>query len=91
MRQEDSIELNRQRPVGEILRLALDLYRDYPWLFLILAAAVIAPYDLGVLAVAGYGPLRHPRESFAVSMLLSVLNFSLIGPSSRLYTFMRSS
>lgn len=78
--QDDSIELDRRRSVGEILRLALDLYRDYPWLFLILAAAVMAPYDLAILAVVGRGPLARAHESFAVNTLLSVLNFSLIGP-----------
>jgi hypothetical protein len=80
MSQGDSIELNRRRSVGEILRLALGLYRDYPWLFLILAAAVMAPYDLAVLAVTGHGPLGRGHEGFPVSTLLSVLNFSLIGP-----------
>jgi hypothetical protein len=78
--QRDSIELNCRRSVGEILRLALGLYRDYPWLFLILAAAVMAPYDLAVLAVTGRGPLVHAHASFAVSMPLYVLSFSLIGP-----------
>jgi hypothetical protein len=80
MNREKSIELNRRRSIEEILRLALELYRDYPWLFLILAAAVMAPYDLAVLAVAGRGPLGHARESFAVGTLLTVLNFSLVGP-----------
>jgi hypothetical protein len=80
MGQDDSIRLDLRRSVGEILRLALDLYRDYPWLFLVLAVAVMAPYDLAVLVVTGRGPLAHAHESFAASMLLWVLNFSLIGP-----------
>lgn len=80
MSQVPSIDLDRRRSVGEILRLALGLYRDYPWLFLVLAAVVMAPYDLAVLAVAGRGPLGHAHESFVVSTLLSVLSVSLIGP-----------
>jgi len=76
----DPIELSRPRTVGEILRLALGLYRAYPWLFFLLAVAVMAPYDLAVLAAVGRGPLGQGHESLATSVLLLVLNFSLIGP-----------
>jgi hypothetical protein len=75
-----AIDLHRRRSVGEIVLAALHLYRRYPVLFLILAAAVMAPYDLAVLAATGRGPFAHAHESFAVSTLLTVLNFSLIGP-----------
>jgi len=76
-----AIELDRTRSVGEIVRAALDLYRSYPLLFLILAAAVMVPYELVVLALTGRGPLGHAHEGFVTLVLLSVLSFSLIGPT----------
>jgi len=74
------IELNRTRSIEEILRAALDLYRRYPLLFLILAAAVMVPYDLIVLAATGRGPFGHAHESLVTFTLLTVLSFSLISP-----------
>jgi hypothetical protein len=76
----DQIELRRPRTVGEIVRLALGLYAAYPWLFFVLAVAVMAPYDLAVLAAVGRGPFGKGNESVEVFLLLDVLNFSLIGP-----------
>jgi hypothetical protein len=80
MSRGDQIELSRPRTVGEILRLALAFYAAYPWLFFVLAVAVMAPYDLAVLAAVGRGPFGRGHESLAVFALLYVLNFSLIGP-----------
>lgn len=74
------IDLNRERSIDEILRGTLVLYRTFPLLFLILAAAVIVPYDLAVLAATGHGPFGHAHDSFLVSQLLTVLGFSLISP-----------
>jgi len=74
------IDLDRERSIGEILRATLVLYRAFPLLFLILAAAVIVPYDLGVLAATGHGPFGRAHNSFVVRQLLSVLGFSLISP-----------
>lgn len=56
------LEARSPRSVGEIVRAAGALYRRYPLLFAILAAAVIVPYELIVLAATGYGPLRHGHE-----------------------------
>jgi hypothetical protein len=74
------IELDRERSIGEILRATLVLYRAFPLLFLILAAAVIVPYDLGVLAVTGHGPFGGAHDNFGVRQLLNVLRFLLISP-----------
>jgi len=74
------IDLDQEHSVGEILRSALDLYRVYPVLFMILAAAVMVPYDLAVLAATGHGPFGRSHDSFLVNELLNILSFSLIGP-----------
>jgi hypothetical protein len=73
-----SIDLTRNRSAAEIVRSTLRLYGDYPWLFLILAFVVMAPWDLVKLAVTGIGPLgdaRHvgflERESLACSICCS--------------------
>jgi hypothetical protein len=68
------------RSIRAILGATLVLYRDYPWLFALLALAVIAPYELAILAITGYGPLRHAHESFGVSQLLTLVRASLITP-----------
>lgn len=55
------LELTEVRSVGAIIGAAFGLYRRYPLLFLIIAASVVVPYELIVLAVTGYGPLRQRR------------------------------
>jgi hypothetical protein len=63
MQPEDTIrpdlDLSEVRSVGGIVTAAFRLYTRYPLLFLILAAGVVVPYELIVLAVTGYGPLRQ--------------------------------
>jgi hypothetical protein len=56
------------------------LYWRYPVLFLVLAAAVIVPYQLIVLAVTGTGTLSSGSLSAGASFLLSLLDWSLITP-----------
>jgi hypothetical protein len=53
------LDLREVRSVGAIIATALALYRRYPLLFLLLAAGVVVPYEMIVLAVTGYGPLRQ--------------------------------
>lgn len=74
---EAGIELGRERSVGQILRATLDLYRAFPVLLLILAAAVMVPYDLAVLGATGHGPFGRGHDGFLAGGLLSVLSFSL--------------
>jgi hypothetical protein len=74
------LDTSRPRSTGEIVRAAGALYRRYPLLFAILAAAVIVPYELIVLAATGYGPLRHGHENLGVSWLLLLIRSSLITP-----------
>jgi hypothetical protein len=75
-----AIDLSVPRSLGGILRAASRLYRRYPLLFLILALAVIAPWDLAVLAITGYGPLHSGGEGASASALNGLLRISLLSP-----------
>jgi hypothetical protein len=74
------VELNEPRSVGAILTTAGALLRAYPLLFTILALAVMAPFELAVLAITGYGPLRSGHEDTTVTILVLVARSALIGP-----------
>ena len=81
MERAEPINLEAERSVANIIAQALDLYQSYPLLFLILASAVIVPYEVAVLAVTGSGSLAsHPHESAGATVLLSLLDFALVGP-----------
>jgi len=70
------IDLSCPRSAGQIIRSTLRLYGDYPWLFLVLAAAVVAPWELVRLAVTGGGPFGHiHHESFLERQSLTVIGF----------------
>lgn len=75
------IEIERERSVAQIIGEALDFYQRHPLLFLALALAVIAPYELAVLAVTGYGPLTNSaNESAAPRYLLILLDYAMVSP-----------
>lgn len=80
MASERTIDLDRQRSVSRILAATAQLYYRYPLLFMILALAVVAPYELAVLAITGYGPLRSSHENTEIALLLLLLRSSLITP-----------
>lgn len=74
------IDLACRRSAGQIIRSTLRLYGDYPWLFLVLAAAVVAPWELVRLAVTGGGPFGHiHHESFLERQSLTLIDL-LISP-----------
>jgi hypothetical protein len=76
-----SIDLSRDRSAAEIVRCTLGLYGDYPWLFLILALVVMAPWDLAKLAVTGIGPLGHTKHvGFLERESLELLDLLFVGP-----------
>ncbi len=75
-----SIDLSPERSTWEILRSTLRLYGAYPWLFLVLALAVMAPWDLAKLAITGYGPLGHVHEGFLEREPLDLFELLLVGP-----------
>ena len=74
------INLDRQRSVREILVATLGLYRRYPWLFVVLALAVVGPYDLAFLGITGYGPLfRRAHHGVELRSLNFVLRVGMVG------------
>jgi hypothetical protein len=73
-------DLDVPRSVGAILAATARMYRTYPLLFAILAVAVMAPYELAMLAITGYGPLRHSHESAGRVLLDWLFRASLIVP-----------
>lgn len=74
------IDLGAQRSVLEIVGAALSLYGRYPLLFGVLALAVVAPYELIVLAVTGTGPLGQQTVSTGTALTLFLIELALIGP-----------
>lgn len=75
------IDLRRRRSVWTILTASLSLYRRYPLLFLVLALVVVAPFDLALFVITGYGPLarlaHHNQEAYWLELLL---RSTLVGP-----------
>jgi hypothetical protein len=64
------------RLIGETFR----LYRRYPLLFLILAAGVVVPYWLIVLAATGAGPFSQSELAGGVSLLLTLIATAVVDP-----------
>lgn len=54
------------------------LYRHYPLLFLVFAAAVLVPYDLVLLALTGTGPLTRNGTAFGTEILLMGLDLFFV-------------
>jgi hypothetical protein len=75
------VDLRERRSVWAILTATLSLYRHYPLLFLLLALVVVAPFDLALFAITGYGPLaRLAHHSRAAYWLQLLLRTTLVGP-----------
>lgn len=78
------IDLHRGRSMREIVRATLGLYGEYPWLFLILALVVMAPWDLAKLAATGIAPLGQTGRSGHVGFLeresLQLFDLLLVSP-----------
>ena len=74
------IDLEEERSTPAVLLAAGRLYLAHTWLFLILAAAVVAPWDLAVLALTGHGPLGHTRSLFTYWLAVSLLRSTFVGP-----------
>lgn len=81
MSSAQSLSLDYERSVWRILADTLRLYGRYPWLFLVLAAPIVAVRDLGILAVLGEGPLaRTSHTDFGEFMLVNLVDLSVVGP-----------
>ncbi len=81
MEASEATDIERERPVGEILSVALAMYRRYPLLFAALAVGVIAPYELAKLALTGAGPFGGGGSGNAGAIVLfELLYYVLVGP-----------
>ena len=58
---------------------AFGLYRRYPLLFLVLAAGVIVPYELLLLAASGEGPFDEPANA-TIASILTLGDWVLVTP-----------
>jgi hypothetical protein len=68
------------RSTPRLIADAFGLYRRYPLLFLALAAVVIVPYRLLVLALTGSDLATTSGSNFAVEFPLSIVDWVVIGP-----------
>jgi hypothetical protein len=74
------IDLRKPRSVTEIIGATLVFYRRYPALLLLLSFAVVAPYELLVLATIGSAPLGAQHGSESTALVLILVDFALVGP-----------
>jgi hypothetical protein len=75
-----TIEIERERSAPELVSATFSVYQRFPLLFLILAAGVVVPYELIVLAVTGAGPLSLQELSGTTELILDGISFFVIGP-----------
>ncbi len=80
LRNRSPIEVQKPRSIGEIIAAALTLYGRYPVLFLALALAVTAPYELIVLAALGSSPIGGHNSNPGTAVILVVVDVALIAP-----------
>lgn len=71
---------NSPRSAHQLIADTVGLYRRYPLIFPVLAAAVIVPYDVIVLGVTGSGALTESSLSAGVGFLLALIEWCLVGP-----------
>jgi hypothetical protein len=74
------LELDEPRTVAQIVGTALRLYARYPVVFVLLALAVVAPYELVVLALTGTAPLGGKRPTAGTVVTLFLFDVALVGP-----------
>lgn len=72
--------MNAPRSATRLLVGTFELYRRYPWLFLVLAAGVIVPYELIVLAATGTGVSSRANASVSIQLLLTLVDWALVTP-----------
>lgn len=71
---------NTPRSAFRLLEDTFGLYGRYPMLFLILAAAVIVPYELTAFAVTGIAPFSHSDVTFGAMLFFDLTNWGLVTP-----------
>jgi hypothetical protein len=72
--------MSAPRPAGRLLVATFELYRRYPWLFLVLAAAVIVPYELIALAATGSGVFSRGGIGVAAQLTLTATSWFFVTP-----------
>lgn len=75
-----TLEVERPRSIWELVTTAFSLYRRVPVLFLVLAAIVVVPYEVIVLAISHKGPLALGQMAFVPRQLTLVIDSFLITP-----------
>lgn len=68
------------RNAFRLLEATFELYGRYPRLFLILATAVIVPYELIAFALTGVAPLSRSDLSLGATFFLDLTNWALVTP-----------
>jgi hypothetical protein len=77
---QTNLELDRPRSATQLIGATFEVYRRFPLLFLILAGAVVVPYEVIVLAVTGSGPLAVGRDNFLFSQAVALIDLAVITP-----------
>jgi hypothetical protein len=75
-----NMELDRPRSIRELVVTAFEFYRRVPVLFLVLAAIVVIPFEVIVLAVTHKGPLAQGQIAFLPRQLLFGIDSFLVAP-----------
>ncbi|HTR74493.1 MAG TPA: hypothetical protein VMH33_04450 [Solirubrobacterales bacterium] len=71
-------EIERPRSVWQLLGATFSLYRRFPWLFLVLAAVVVVPYEL--ISLISSQELVHGAARGAFEFFLLVADVALVLP-----------
>src|SRR5262249_983098 len=77
---ESDLVARRPRGIGAIIGSTVRLYARYPLLFPVLAAVVLVPYALVVLAAPGRHPGYASHVGGTAEVVLATLPFILINP-----------
>lgn len=72
------LEIERPRSAFGLVGATFDLYRRYPWLFLVLAAVVVVPYQ-ALLAIPTLGVVHRAAKTW-MSFTLGVGDLALVLP-----------
>lgn len=72
------LEIERPRSAFELIGATFTLYRRFPWLFLVLAAVVVVPYQ-ALEAIPALGLVHGPVEGL-LSFALTIADLALVLP-----------
>ncbi len=78
--ESSATDLDRPRTTPEIVTTAVSLYARHPLMIVVLSLAVVAPYQLIVLAVTGSSPAAQQHVKASTVLILLLVDFALIGP-----------